>query len=214
MIIAPSILSMDFSDMKTQLDEVRASGATWLHFDVMDGHFVRNLTFGPDLLKGICKLSNLVMDVHLMVDDPLTFSEVFLNAGADGITFHIEACTDKDEARELLRSIRARGKTAGISLRPQTPIEEIYDVLDDCNLVLVMSVNPGFGGQAFLPDALERIKKLREEIDRRGLHTLIEVDGGINETTARACKDAGADVLVAGSYIFRNDIRNAVQSLW
>jgi len=214
MIIAPSILSMDFSDMKNQLEEVRTSGATWLHFDVMDGHFVRNLTFGPDLLKGICKLSDLVMDVHLMVDDPITFSEVFLNAGADGITFHIEACNDKQEARELLRSISSRNKTAGISLRPQTDIEDLYDLLDDCNLVLIMSVNPGFGGQAFLPETLERIKKLRMEIDRRGLHTLIEVDGGINATTGKACREAGADVLVAGSYIFKNDIIQAVKSLW
>ncbi len=214
MIIAPSILSMDFSDMKNQLDIIRASGATWLHFDVMDGHFVRNLTFGPDLLRGICKLSDLVMDVHLMVDDPVTFSEVFLNAGADGITFHIEACNDKKEARELLQSIRTRNKTAGISLRPQTPIEDLFDLLDDCNLVLIMSVNPGFGGQSFLPETLERIKQLRYEIDRRGLHTLIEVDGGINETTGKACKEAGADVLVAGSYIFKNNIQQAVKSLW
>lgn len=214
MIIAPSILSMDFSDMKNQLEEVHTSGATWLHFDVMDGHFVRNLTFGPDLLKGICKLSDLVMDVHLMVDDPLTFSEVFLNAGADGITFHIEACTDKNEARDLLRSIRARKKTAGLSLRPQTPIEELFDLLDDCNLVLIMSVNPGFGGQAFLPETLDRIRTLRHEIDRRGLKTLIEVDGGINEITGKQCRDAGADVLVAGSYIFKNDIHQAVKSLW
>jgi ribulose-phosphate 3-epimerase len=214
MIIAPSILSMDFSDMQKQLEEIRSSGAAWLHFDVMDGHFVRNLTFGPDLLKGICKLSNLVMDVHLMVDDPVMFSEVFLNAGADGITFHIEACNDHQEARELLRSIRARNKTAGISLRPQTDVEELYDLLDDCNLVLIMSVNPGFGGQAFLPETIERIKKLRMEIDRRGLHTLIEVDGGINATTGKACQDAGADVLVAGSYIFKNDVAQAVKSLW
>ncbi len=214
MIIAPSILSMDFSAMSQQLEEIRTSGATWLHFDVMDGHFVRNLTFGPDLLKGICKLSKLVMDVHLMVEDPVYYSEVFLNAGADVITFHIEACNDLEEARGLLKSIRSRGKIAGLSLRPQTKVEDLFELLDDCNLILIMSVNPGFGGQAFLPEALDRIRQLRTEIDRRGLHVLIEVDGGINEITAKACHKAGADVLVAGSYIFKNDIQQAVQSLW
>lgn len=214
MIIAPSILSMDFSAMSQQLEEIRTSGATWLHFDVMDGHFVRNLTFGPDLLKGICKLSKLVMDVHLMVEDPVYYSEVFLNAGADVITFHIEACNDLEEARGLLKSIRSRGKIAGLSLRPQTKVEDLFELLDDCNLILIMSVNPGFGGQAFLPEALDRIRQLRTEIDRRGLHVLIEVDGGINEITAKACQKAGADVLVAGSYIFKNDIKQAVQSLW
>jgi ribulose-phosphate 3-epimerase len=213
MIIAPSILSMDFSMMKQQLDEVKSSQATWLHFDVMDGHFVRNLTFGPDLLKGICKLSDLYMDVHLMVDDPFHFSEVFLDAGADGITFHIEACKDNSEARNLLRKIKSLHKTAGISLRPQTAIEDLFDLLDDCDLVLVMSVNPGFGGQAFLPETIQRIASLRAEIDRRGLSTLIEVDGGINATTATNCREAGADVLVAGSYIFKNDIKKAVESL-
>lgn len=214
MIIAPSILSMDFSAMPQQLEEIRTSGATWLHFDVMDGHFVRNLTFGPDLLKGICKLSKLVMDVHLMVEDPVYYSEVFLNAGADVITFHIEACNDLEEARGLLKSIRSRGKIAGLSLRPQTKVEDLFELLDDCNLILIMSVNPGFGGQAFLPETLVRIRQLRTEIDRRGLHVLIEVDGGINEITAKACQKAGADVLVAGSYIFKNDIQQAVQSLW
>ena len=214
MIIAPSILAMDFSAMPQQLEEIRTSGATWLHFDVMDGHFVRNLTFGPDLLKGICKLSKLVMDVHLMVEDPVYYSEVFLNAGADVITFHIEACNDLEEARGLLKSIRSRGKIAGLSLRPQTKVEDLFELLDDCNLILIMSVNPGFGGQAFLPEALDRIRQLRTEIDRRGLHVLIEVDGGINEITAKACQKAGADVLVAGSYIFKNDIQQAVQSLW
>ena len=214
MIIAPSILSMDFSAMPQQLEEIRTSGATWLHFDVMDGHFVRNLTFGPDLLKGICKLSKLVMDVHLMVEDPVYYSEVFLNAGADVITFHIEACNDLEEARGLLKSIRSCGKIAGLSLRPQTKVEDLFELLDDCNLILIMSVNPGFGGQAFLPETLDRIRQLRVEIDRRGLHVLIEVDGGINEITAKACQKAGADVLVAGSYIFKNDIQQAVQSLW
>lgn len=213
MIISPSILSMDFSDMNGQLAQVEDSGAQWLHFDVMDGHFVRNLTFGPDLLKGVRKRSSLVMDVHIMVEDPAYFSEVFLNAGADGITFHIEACESAAQCHEILDSINKRGKRAGLSLRPQTPIEDLYPYLDKCGLILVMGVNPGFGGQAFIPETVGRIAKLRAEIDRRNLETLIEVDGGINTETGKLCKEAGADVLVAGSYVFKNDIRTAVKSL-
>jgi len=213
MIISPSILSMDFSDMNGQLAQVEDSGAQWLHFDVMDGHFVRNLTFGPDLLKGVRKRSSLVMDVHIMVEDPAYFSEVFLNAGADGITFHIEACESTTQCHEILDAINQRGKRAGLSLRPQTPIEDLYSFLDKCGLILVMGVNPGFGGQAFIPETVDRIAKLRAEIDRRNLETLIEVDGGINAETGKLCKDAGADVLVAGSYVFKNDIREAVKSL-
>ena len=213
MIISPSILSMDFSDMNGQLAQVEDSGAQWLHFDVMDGHFVRNLTFGPDLLKGVRKRSSLVMDVHIMVEDPAYFSEVFLNAGADGITFHIEACESAAQCHEILDSINQRGKRAGLSLRPQTPIEDLYPYLDKCGLILVMGVNPGFGGQAFIPETVGRIAKLRAEINRRNLETLIEVDGGINAETGKLCKEAGADVLVAGSYVFKNDIRTAVKSL-
>ncbi len=213
MIISPSILSMDFSDMNGQLAQVEDSGAQWLHFDVMDGHFVRNLTFGPDLLKGVRKRSSLVMDVHIMVEDPAYFSEVFLNAGADGITFHIEACESATQCHEILDSINKRGKRAGLSLRPQTPIEDLYPYLDKCGLILMMGVNPGFGGQAFIPETVDRIAKLRSEIDRRNLETLIEVDGGINAETGKLCKEAGADVLVAGSYVFKNDIRTAVKSL-
>ncbi|MHC1734275.1 MAG: ribulose-phosphate 3-epimerase [Erysipelotrichaceae bacterium] len=213
MIIAPSILSMDFSSMENQLNQVKEGGAAWLHFDVMDGHFVRNLTFGPDLLKGVRKLSDLVMDVHIMVEDPAYFAPVFMDAGADGITFHIEACKDLDEVRSILSLIRSKNKRAGISLRPQTPIESLYPILDECDMVLIMSVNPGFGGQAFIEDSLKRISELRQEIQRRGLSVLIEVDGGINKTTGKACQDAGADVLVAGSYVFKNDIPEAIGSL-
>lgn len=213
MIISPSILSMDFSDMNGQLAQVEESGAQWLHFDVMDGHFVRNLTFGPDLLKGVRKRSSLVMDVHIMVEDPAYFAEVFLNAGADGITFHIEACESTAQCHSILDFINQRGKRAGLSLRPQTPIEDLYPFLDKCGLILVMGVNPGFGGQAFLPETVERIAELRAEIDCRNLPTLIEVDGGINAQTGKLCKEAGADVLVAGSYVFKNDIRTAVKSL-
>lgn len=213
MIISPSILSMDFSDMNGQLAQVEDSGAQWLHFDVMDGHFVRNLTFGPDLLKGVRKRSSLVMDVHIMVEDPAYFSEVFLNAGADGITFHIEACESATQCHEILDSINKRGKRAGLSLRPQTPIEDLYPYLDKCGLILMMGVNPGFGGQAFITETIDRIAQLRSEIDRRNLSTLIEVDGGINAETGKLCKEAGADVLVAGSYVFKNDIRTAVKSL-
>ncbi|MBR3128143.1 MAG: ribulose-phosphate 3-epimerase [Solobacterium sp.] len=213
MIVAPSVLSLDYARMKEQVEELNDSGAEWIHFDVMDGHFVPNLTFGPDILKGFKKISPLTMDVHLMVTDPAFFAGVFLDAGADIITFHVEALNNEDDIHGLAKMIHERGAKAGLSLKPGTDLSVLKPFLKDFDLFLIMSVEPGFGGQAFMPEAGERIMILRRWLDLTGSKTLIEVDGGINEETGRLCRQAGADVLVAGSYVFKHDIRKAVSSL-
>ncbi len=213
MIVAPSILSLDYSQMEKQVKELNESKATWLHFDVMDGHFVPNLTFGPDILKGYRKMTPLLLDVHIMVDNPVFFADVFMDAGAEVITFHIEALDTIEECIQLAQHIRSRGVKAGISIKPKTDISLIKDLLTEIDLVLVMSVEPGFGGQSFIAESLERIQTLKKWINEKNLDVLIEVDGGINQETGKLCKDAGADVLVAGSYVFKNNIKEAVESL-
>ena len=214
MIVAPSVLSLDYSHMTEQCELLNSSKAEWMHFDVMDGHFVKNLTFGPDILKGFVKLSPLFKDVHLMVTDPKMFADVFMNAGADQITFHVETIYDKEEIKALAKHIHEQGKKAGLTLKPQTPIEVLKPFLHDFDLFLIMSVEPGFGGQKFMPEALERIRILRTWLNEEGLETHIEVDGGINEETGALCAEAGADVLVAGSYVFKNDIHKVCEKLW
>lgn len=212
-IVAPSILSLDYANVSEQLKQLNESKAEWLHFDVMDGHFVPNLTFGPDLLKGFKKCTDMVMDVHIMVEDPAFFSDVFLKAGADILTFHYEACKDEEEVRMICEKIHARHAKAGVSVKPGTPISVLDPLLDVIDVVLIMSVEPGFGGQSFMEDMLDKVRYIKKQIAEQNRSTLIEIDGGINADTAKLAKAAGVDVLVAGSYVFRNDIKSAVESL-
>jgi len=200
LLIAPSILAADFSRLESQIRKVEEGGAEWLHLDVMDAHFVPNLTFGPFIVAAIRRLTKLFLDTHLMITDPVGYAPKFAEAGSDLITFHVEGAGDASEAAS---QIRATGVQVGASVKPATPASVLFPILDQLDLVLVMSVEPGFGGQAFMPESLEKIRALRAEIDRRGLRTLIEVDGGINPQTAALTRDAGVDVLVAGTAVFR-----------
>lgn len=209
MIIAPSILSADFGNLDRSIQQV--SSAEWLHVDVMDGHFVPNITIGPIVVKGIRKYTNQVLDTHLMISDPLRYAKDFVQAGSDRITFHFEAVSDPIKVAEELKKL---GVPIGISIKPKTDVKVLLKVLEYVDLVLVMSVEPGFGGQEFMPEAVEKIKELvtlRKVIDN---NYLIEVDGGINLETGQMCKDAGVDILVAGSYIFNSkDPMQAIQDL-
>ena len=214
MIVAPSILSMDFTQTLKQLQEVESSKAKWLHVDIMDGHFVPNLSFGPDITKQIRKHSKLFMDVHIMVEDADHYSDVFVEAGANLLTFHLEACKDAESVHRIISKIHHQGCKVGLSIRPQTPVEAVFPYLNVIDLVLIMSVNPGYGGQSFMEESVDRIQRLRKEIDTHQHSVLIEVDGGINAETGLKVAQAGADVLVAGSYVFKNDIVSAVESLW
>lgn len=213
LVIAPSILSLDYARVSEQLKELNDSHAKWMHFDVMDGHFVPNLTFGPDILKGFKKAVDMVMDVHIMVSDPVFFADVFAQAGADIITFHVEALQDMEACIALCKHIRSLGVQAGVSVKPKTPIEALLPHVKEMDLVLIMSVEPGFGGQSFMEETLDKVRKVREVIEREGLDTRIEIDGGINAETAKKAVEAGCDVLVAGSYVFKQEIAKGVDTL-
>lgn len=213
LVIAPSILSLDYARTSEQLKELNESNAKWMHFDVMDGHFVPNLTFGPDILKGFKACTDMFMDVHIMVDQPDMMADIFAKAGADMITFHLEAVKDMDACIALCKNIRKAGVMVGVSVKPNTAVEPLLPYLSEMDLVLIMSVEPGFGGQSFMEDTLDKVRILRKEIETRGLDTRIEIDGGINEETATMAVEAGCDTLVAGSYVFKQDIKEAVNRL-
>ena len=212
LIISPSILAADFSMLGEVVRRADKAGADYFHFDVMDGCFVPNISFGPDILKAFCRASDLYKDVHLMVQDPSYYADVFMKAGADLITFHYEAL-EPQKILPLVQKIHDNGKKAGISIKPGTSTEVLKPYLNDFDLFLIMSVEPGFGGQSFHMEATEKIAQLRKMIQEAGSTALIEVDGGINQETAALCRQAGVDVLVAGSYVFKGDIHKAVESL-
>jgi ribulose-phosphate 3-epimerase len=199
-IIAPSILSADFSKLGEEIKDAEAGGADWIHVDVMDGHFVPNLTFGPVVLAAIRPLTRLPIDVHLMIENPDAYIPAFAKAGADYILVHAEACV---HLHRTLNFIHEQGVKAGVVLNPATPLSAIELILPHVDLVLIMTVNPGFGGQQFIPDMLAKIEQLKIMLNERGLSKVhIEVDGGINEDTAFLVTQAGADVLVAGQAVF------------
>ncbi len=201
-ILAPSILAADFGQLNQEIDMINQSEAEWLHVDVMDGHFVPNLSFGIPLVKSMAKASNKLVDVHLMISNPESYIHKYHEAGAEMLTFHYEAT---DHVHSLAQQIRAMGAKAGCAINPHTPVELLFDVLEDLDMVCIMSVNPGFGGQKFIYRTLNKITRLRNEIDQRNLSTLIEIDGGVGLHNAEKILQAGAHVLVAGSAVFKSD---------
>lgn len=210
-IVSASILSADFCNLGRDVIRAEEAGCKYIHFDVMDGLFVPNISYGIPVLESVSKTASAVLDVHLMITDPIRYIKDFARSGADIITFHLEACSD---AKAVLDEIHACGKKAGISVKPATPASALEPFIEYADMLLVMTVEPGFGGQGFNYDMTEKIKELRKMLDSRGLDTPIEVDGGINQLTAELVKKAGAEILVAGSYIFgAADMSEAVRKL-
>jgi len=198
--IAPSILSADFSNLERDIKMVESAGAHLLHIDVMDGHFVPNITMGPVVVKAINKVASIPLDVHLMIENPGDYIDSFIDAGADYVTVHVEAAP---HLHRVLQKIRERGVKTGVSLNPHTPLSSIEEVLDDLDLILIMSVNPGFGGQGFIPNTLDRLRRLKKMlIAHNADHIEVEVDGGIKLDNIKEISDAGTDIFVSGSGIF------------
>ncbi len=206
-LVAPSLLSSDFANLQSEIKKVTAAGADWLHVDVMDGQFVKNITIGPPVVASIKKVSKIPLDVHLMIVNPEDYIAAFIKAGADIVTIHQEST--KDPA-SVLKEVRKLGAKVGITLRPGTDIKKIESFFDLVDLVLIMTVEPGFGGQSFLTDQVDKIRYVRKHVKP---NVFIEVDGGIDEKTSKICRDAGANVMVAGSYVFKNDYKAAIENL-
>lgn len=203
--VSPSLLSADFLYLEKEIRKAEKSGAEYLHFDVMDGHFVNNISFGVPVLKSISNSHHMINDVHIMISDPKRYVEAFIKAGADVLTFHYEACKDDNEVQEVIDLIKELGAKPGISIKPNTPVDKVLPFMKDLYLVLIMSVEPGFGGQSFIEGSLDKISYLSSYIKTHNYQTLIEVDGGINKETSKKCVDAGVDILVAGSYLFGHE---------
>ena len=205
LIVSPSILGATLQNADIEINKIKDANIGWIHFDVMDGAFVKNVSFEKPFLKKLCSNLNLIKDVHIMINDPLNKVEDYAECCADYLTFHYEACRDDNEVKEVIDKIHRLGMKAGLSVRPKTPIEKVFPFINDLDLVLVMSVEPGYGGQRFIESSLEKITSLKDAIANSNHTPLISVDGGINDKTAPLCLNAGADVLVVGQYLFNHD---------
>ena len=212
MIVAASVLSCDYTRLSEQLNDLKGA-VDWIHFDVMDGNFVPNISFGPKILEDIKKVSDLPLDVHIMVNNPFLFSEVFAKMNVFNITFHYEALNDLAKCKECIDLIHSYGVKAGISIKPGTAPEVIEPLLKDLDLVLVMSVEPGFGGQKFMPSSFAKLNYYRDYKEKHGLNYYIQVDGGVSDINSKELVDAGANSLVSGSYLFKGDINEQVAKM-
>ncbi len=211
MIVAPSILSADFSKLGQEIIDIDKAGADWIHIDVMDGNFVPNITIGPIVVESIRKYTDKPFDVHLMIVNPEKYVDQFADAGADIITIHYEASI---HLHRLIHQIKDKGKKAGVSINPSTPVSFLEEILPYLDLVLIMNVNPGFGGQKFIESSLMKVKKLKQMVDEYELNTIIEVDGGVSDKNIKQLKDAGCNAVVAGNYVFKSsDYKKAITSL-